>query len=149
MGIRRLLLVAAPFILSGCAGIQFGRGVGDDAFTYYEPQPYLSVKQGTDCTYSVEVISLPGKKRSLKLKSGLGSAKLSVKTANGIITEIGQETDTKVPETITALTGLAKQIGVGAAAAAPGVTCPATVSLYEITTVGDKLSVATSPSFKQ
>ncbi|WP_148262350.1 hypothetical protein [Pseudomonas brassicacearum] len=88
--------------LMGCAGID----LGDGGLTYYDPVPYLLVSDKTDCSQSVTAVTLPGEKRSLKFKSGLGSAKLNVALANGMITSIGQETDTKIPETIAALTPL-------------------------------------------
>jgi hypothetical protein len=38
--------------------------------------------------------------------SGYGSADLSVALSNGLITSVGQKTDTKVPETLNAISGL-------------------------------------------
>jgi hypothetical protein len=96
------------------------------------------------------MISLPGQKRSVGFKSGLGSAKLSVKTANGIITDVGQDTDTKIPETVTALTGLAKQLGAGSNLVTPGTGgCTANVSLHAITTDGNVLKVDPTPAFSK
>jgi hypothetical protein len=70
--------------------------------------PYLLMQQAADCTLETKVVSMPGKARGLKLQPGYGSSKLSVTlTQDGILTNVGQEVDTKVPETITALTGLA------------------------------------------
>jgi hypothetical protein len=128
------LALAAP----GCAGIQFHEGPRPDAFTYYEPAPFAVIKKAADCSLTVETLVLPGKKRSLSMRSGLGSAKLSVKTANGIITEIGQETDTKIPETLTALSGLAKAFD--GEKALPSKGCTPSVELRALVAAEDGLT---------
>jgi hypothetical protein len=88
--------------LSGCAGLDFG----DAGLTYYEPAPYLFVSINKECVSSATVVSLPGVKRAVKFDRGYGSADLSVALANGMLTSAGQKTDTKVPETITAVAAL-------------------------------------------
>ncbi|WP_157061602.1 hypothetical protein [Pseudomonas sp. P97.38] len=100
--IKGFVALGGSAALMGCAGIDLGK----DGLTYYDPVPYLLVSNKADCSQSVTAVTLPGEKRSLKFKSGLGTAKLNVTLANGMITSIGQETDTKIPETITALTPL-------------------------------------------
>lgn len=99
---KGVVTVIGASTLMGCAGID----LGDGGLTYYDPVPYLLVSDKADCSQSVTAVTLPGEKRSLRFKSGLGSAALNVALANGMITSIGQETDTKIPETIAALTPL-------------------------------------------
>ncbi|WP_139192649.1 hypothetical protein [Pseudomonas sp. NFIX28] len=96
---KGFVVLVGSSALIGCAGID----LGTEGLTYYDPVPYLLVSNKADCSQSVTAVTLPGEKRSLKFKSGLGSAKLNVALANGMITSIGQETDTKIPETIAAL----------------------------------------------
>lgn len=116
--------------LAGCAGLQFNDGFRPDALNYYEAQPYLFVSTTRDCVSTATVVALPGAKRSVTLKSGYGSADLSVSLSSGIISSVGQKTDTKIPETIAA-------IGSLAAAAAPlttekQVVCDPTATLYPV-----------------
>lgn len=105
--IMRLHVYIVPgFILalSGCASIDFGKK--DGRLTYFVPKPYLFVSVTKDCVSTVKVVSIPGKKKSMKLKSGYGSSNLTVKFENGIITSVGQQSDTKIPETITSIATL-------------------------------------------
>jgi len=97
--IRGFGIVVGAFSFTGCAGIDLGK----EGLTYYEPEPYVLVSNLKDCTQTVTPMAIPGTKRSLTFDSGLGSADLSVALSNGMITSIGQKTDPKIPETITAL----------------------------------------------
>jgi hypothetical protein len=108
--------------------------------TYRDSVPYMLVSTTADCITTSTVVSLPGTERSVSFKSGYGTADLSVAMNSGVITSVGQKTDTKIPETITAVSGLAKDVGglfaLKAAAdggAAPKVpTCIPTARLYAI-----------------
>jgi hypothetical protein len=65
-------------------------------------------------SYNITIVWLPNynKGYAVKVKSGLGTANGSLKLANGWqLTEFGGIVDTKIPETITATTGLVKAIG--------------------------------------
>ncbi|WP_342309761.1 hypothetical protein WLF14_14230 [Pseudomonas fluorescens] len=97
---KTALLAIGASGISGCAGID----LGEDGLTYFDPVPYILVTNNKDCSQGVTAVTLPGKQRSLKFKSGLGSAKLNVSLENGMIKTIGQETDTQIPQTIAALT---------------------------------------------
>ncbi len=90
-------------LLSGCAHLDFG----EEGLTYYDPKPYLFVTTAKDCKYTATVVTVPGTKKAVKFIPGYGTANLSVTLSNGMITSVGQITDTKIPETITAITGLA------------------------------------------
>lgn len=131
----RACLASLALTVSGCAGLEFHGEPRDDAFTYLEPAPFAVLKTAADCSVSVETLVLPGKRRSVRLKSGWGSSKLTLKTTNGMLTEIGQDTDTKIPETLTALTGLVKTLGVGPGAGSfvEGQTCTPRVELRTLT----------------
>jgi hypothetical protein len=122
-----------PVLVSGCAQLEFRPEPTNDALTYYEPQPYLLVETDKDCATKSSVIVLPGKARSVKLRSGYGSSTLSVTLSNGMITNVNQEVDTKIPETITAVGGLAKNLAdAGLFANAPASGCIGQSTLFPI-----------------
>lgn len=130
-----LSVMVCALALSGCARIalytdeQFKSP--EVGFKFYYPKPYLLIartgakvnpsqvsgaKEGSskdpsaqDNPVQVSVIYLPDQKnvRYAELKTGYGSAELSLAFQNGMLTNIGQKTDTKIPETITALGSLA------------------------------------------
>jgi hypothetical protein len=120
--------------LAGCAHLEFKEfNQKEPGLTYFEPVPYLAVTKGADCKMTVAVLSLPGEKRTLFFRSGYGTADLSATLSNGMLQSVGQKTDTKVPETLTAVAGLAKT-AAGFAAAAPAADCTKTsyIKLYPI-----------------
>lgn len=97
----------AGFFLSGCAGLVFNSTEKEGALTYWDGAPYLLVTTAADCAATASVIMLPSEKRSVSLRSGYGSSELSLKLQNGMIAEVGQTVDTKVPETLTGIASLA------------------------------------------
>ncbi len=108
------------FTLAGCAHLEFK--ASEPGLTYFEPVPYLAVAKGADCKVTVNVLVLPGEKRTLAFKSGYGTADLSATLSSGMLQSVGQKTDTKIPETITAVAGLAKA-AAGFAAGPPAPDC--------------------------
>ncbi|UZR29049.1 hypothetical protein [Methylococcus mesophilus] len=103
-----ILVVIPTSLLAGCAGLDFG---DDKGLVYYDPRPYLFVATTKECVSTAIPVMLPGEQKSVRFKSGYGTADLSVTLSNGMITNVGQKTDTKIPETIQAVANL------GAAAA--------------------------------
>ncbi|MGO9138754.1 MAG: hypothetical protein ACLP9S_02685 [Syntrophales bacterium] len=94
-------------LFTGCAHLEFTDFTdGKDGVTYYDPKPYLFVSTNKDCITTATVIVLPEKKRTVKFKTGYGTADLSVSLSNGMITSVDQKTDTKIPETITSIASL-------------------------------------------
>jgi hypothetical protein len=141
---KRITLGSIIFLslLSGCAHLDFG----DEGLTFYEPKPYLFVTIKKDCVCTATVLMIPGTKKAVKFKSGYGSANLSVNLKDGMVTTAGQITDTKIPETITAIAGLTTAATgmMKAAVKSPEGTAPTECSvkalLYPIESgvVGDK-----------
>jgi hypothetical protein len=80
------------------------------------------------------VIAIPEAKKVRKFKSGYGSADLSASLSNGMVTAIGQKTDTKVPETLAAIASLGTAAGGLKLMAEPGkqIICTPTATLYPI-----------------
>ncbi len=99
---QRMLFVFQLSGLTGCAHIDFGA----DGLLYYEPKPYLYIVTAADCSQTAALVSLPGKEKHIKFVSGYGSANLNVKLTDGMISDVGQNADSKIPETITPLAAL-------------------------------------------
>lgn len=117
--------VLIGLMLSGCASIT----LYDDAkmtsekqgLKFYYSKPYLLVaRDGTEKVTSVSVIYLPDLEHPVyaKATSGYGSSNLTMAFSNSIITSFGQQTDTKIPETLTATGGLLSSYGTLAKALA-------------------------------
>ena len=104
---RQWVSLAALGFLAGCAQLEFSDGWVSGGAHYYDPVPYVLVTVGKDCMADAKLIMLPGVPKTVSLKSGYGSANLSANFQNGMLASVGQQTDTKIPETITALTGAA------------------------------------------
>lgn len=102
--ISMLVLMLAAAVLAGCGSIEFDANGTDEGLLYYEPQPYFQVVEANG-TLTTSVVMLPGARRRLKLKSGIGASDFSIELNNGMIKSIGQKTDTKLTEFTTAFTG--------------------------------------------
>ena len=122
--------VLSVSLLSGCAHLDFG---DDKGLTYYDPKPYLFVSTTKECVTTATIVTVPESKKEVKLKSGYGSADLSVTLSNGMITSVGQKTDTKIPETIASIASLGT-VAAGIMKATPGkqVICTPTAALYPV-----------------
>ena len=139
---KRVTGIASPMtlalLLPGCAGMEFGNGANPKGMAFYDPVPHLLVKTATDCVITSEVVALPGKARWVRFRKGYGSADLSANFSGGLITTVGQKTDSKVPETIGAVASLASATGgilksaVAGAPATPSKTCVPEAKLYRL-----------------
>ncbi len=115
------LVITSATVVSGCAGVSF---YSDPELTkstgipIYAPKPYLLVSRtgNKDKPVDVSILYLNDKNHVVYAKphSGFGSAKLSLALSNGQMTSFGQETDPKIPELITSLSGMiTAQAGAG------------------------------------
>jgi hypothetical protein len=116
--------------LPGCANLEFDSK--KPGLTYFEPTPYLSVSKGADCKVTVTVLVLPGAKKTLAFNSGYGTADLSASVSSGLLQSVGQKTDTKVPETVTALAGVATAFKARGPGEPKEPACESRVRLYPI-----------------
>ncbi len=123
---RLIASCAAVSLLTGCAGLAFGPE-STNALTYYDPKPYLFISTTADCVSTATIVSVPEAKKGVSFKSGYGTADLSITLSGGMITAVGQKTDSKIPETLTsvatlatAVGGLARQSTSGAGGCKPG-----------------------------
>ncbi|WP_202841610.1 hypothetical protein [Luteimonas saliphila] len=147
-------------VLSGCAGVSFYKTSDLKERTgipVYGSKPYLLVSRTGSKDKPVEVSIVYLTHRDDKIyarpRSGFGSAKLSLALSNGQLTSFGQETDTKIPETITSLAGmLTAQAGAGktaAEAAAIRAGIDSEQSGVDLTDVGEKVSTIAAEMFEQ
>lgn len=130
---KKAMIVTATSLLtllSGCAGLDFGQ----EGLSFNEPTPYLFVTVSKDCLSTATVISLPGEKKAVKFKRGYGSADLSVELSNGVLTKIGQKTDSKIPETITSIASLGTAMATLSEdkSVAKQVVCDPAATLYPV-----------------
>ncbi|HTO08714.1 MAG TPA: hypothetical protein VMR86_16830 [Myxococcota bacterium] len=122
---RLTWLAVAVFAMAGCAGITVEKQDEKnktDGLHFFRPAPYLFTTLGKDGCLT-EIVYLPDKNEEWVAipHRGLGTAKSTVDLQDGWnLTSLNSETDSKVPETIEALTGVAKLAIPGAAAAQPG-----------------------------
>jgi hypothetical protein len=115
--------------ISACAHIDFdGKGL-----TYYDPKPYLFVSTTQECVSTATVVMIPEIKKVMQFKSGYGSAELSASLTNGMVSSVGQKTDTKIPETISAIASLGTAAtGFKTAEVGKKVVCKPTATLYHL-----------------
>lgn len=119
------VIILCSLSLSGCARFDFnnytpnGKGIA-----YYEPEPYLFVStflKDNQCQSTASLLILPGEKKLITPVSGaIGSSNLTLKFNNGMITEVGQTSDTKIPESVEALAKVIPAIGAVSALASTG-----------------------------
>jgi hypothetical protein len=130
---RLIELLAAVSFLTGCAGLTFGPE-SMNALTFYDPKPYLFISTTTDCVSTATIISVPETKKGVTFNSGYGTADLSISLSGGMITSVGQKTDTKIPETLNSVATLATAVGglTRSVTTKPEGTCSPGANLYKI-----------------
>lgn len=104
-----VLALGAALLLCGCAAkAVFHGGPKPSALTYFDPQPYLEVETAKDCSVKTSILSLPGKRRSVEVTAGFGSADVAIRIKDGMIASLNQKVDTAIPATIGAVAGAAE-----------------------------------------
>lgn len=137
MGRRLILLSASLFLLAGCAGVEVTRvknGSDNGGIRFYRPWPYLLVVPAANGGVEAKTVYLPrlDQEYSIKVKPGLGTVNGKFTLSDGWnLTDFGDTRDSKVPETIAALSGAATAAGDLKAAGAE-VSIPAGLYEYEI-----------------
>ena len=143
MGHRIGTLVLSVVVLTGCARLDFESP--DDGLAYYDAVPYFFVTTTAECVSTGTVVMVPGDRKIVKLKSGFGASELSVTLSNGMISAVGQKTDTKVPETITSIATLGT--AVAAFKDGGGTKCVPTANLYPV--VNGRIDTTNGPAFQE
>lgn len=125
------LVVVTTGFLTGCAGLDFGR----EGLAYWNSKPYLFVSVDAECKSSATVMAVPADQKFVKFDRGLGSADMSLTFSNGMLVSVGQNTDSKIPETIAAMTNLGTALAGGAKTASTdkeAAACKPTGTLFPI-----------------
>jgi hypothetical protein len=105
-------------LLCGCARFQFYKSAelsgSETGIKFYTAKPYLLVARtgNKEKPVEVSVVYLPDLQNPLYAspRSGFGSSNLTLSLSNGMLTAMGQQTDTKVPELLTSVGGLAEAL---------------------------------------
>lgn len=103
--------VVAAFTITSCAtyNVHKAKNSSEAGIRFYQPRPYLMVKEGADKGLVYDVIYLPDYSNEyiVKKKGFIGTANVTIKLENGWnVTDFGSTYDSKTPETLTALAGL-------------------------------------------
>jgi hypothetical protein len=106
-------MIGALCVSAGCAGVRVYSDAAmknETGVKVFAPKPYLMVSRtgAKDKPVELSIVYLPDKADAyyIKQRGGFGSNDLSVKTSNGILTEFGTKSDSKIPESLTAMGSL-------------------------------------------
>ena len=124
-----LVGIAALLSCTGCAHMEFSKTDNERGIPFYTSVPYILLTTNADCSTAGNVLYLPdlAHPRYAIPHPGYGANNLTIALANGMMSSFGQQTDTKVPETLTALGSLATALPKVFALNAPATqttTCP-------------------------
>jgi hypothetical protein len=100
-------------VVAGCSTVEVKPfdGTYKDGLRFYRPEPYLLVTKDKDGNLQSAIVYLPNKKDEYVVRAvpRLGTVDMKVALEGGWnLTSLGATIDTKIPETITALSGLAQ-----------------------------------------
>lgn len=132
---RKTIILILAVTVIGCSTVEITK-VSDstysDGLRFYRPAPYLLVTKDKGDNFQTSIISLPNKNEEyvIRQKVGLGTVDVSATLEGGWnLTQFGTKRDTKVSETIAALTGT---IAAAAAFAVKGPSISLGEGLYKI-----------------
>lgn len=105
---------------------------------YYTTRAFVLVTKRGDKTMEANVFYLPDLSRPqyARAKTGIGANKLSMTFGNSILTQVNQETDTKIPDVMNSLGGLMKVLSEMKKVETKGASDPQEIGLYEVDTSG-------------
>lgn len=118
--LKIIIVLVTVIFLSGCSSIKVYRSQDADdpkkqGIKAYPPKPYIVVARAGENgkIISVTPVMLPdlSDPHYIRQISGLGSANLTLGIEGGVLKTFGGNVDTKIPETITSIGGLATSYG--------------------------------------
>lgn len=98
-------------MLSGCSRLEFRNGWIEGGAHFRDPVPYFLLTVNKDCVPTGTIITVPGERQTVMFRSGYGSSNLSASFQNGMLASVGQQADSQIPQTISALSGLTSVAG--------------------------------------
>jgi nitrogen fixation protein len=111
---NRFYLLSLIFLMAGCAGVEVteitSKNPYKEGVRFYRPWPYLLVTKDEDGKFQTKNIYLPkmNEEYVINVKSGMGTVEASFTLTDGWqLTQLGDKRDSKIPETIGAITGAA------------------------------------------
>jgi hypothetical protein len=118
MNQQKMLVVIVFFLFcTSCAGVKIysdPEWQHPSALKFYYSKPFLLVEYNAnkDGTNKTTIVYLPDLTEPYYAKkiSGLGSSELKIAYDNGAIASFGLSTDTKIPESVAGLRGLAATV---------------------------------------
>jgi hypothetical protein len=113
-----MMAILVVTCVSGCARFAFYSDANlsgvETGVKFYTPKPYLLVARtgSKDKPNDISVIYIPDLSHPIYAKPmvGIGANNLTLALSNGILTTLGQQTDSKIPELLTALGGFATSV---------------------------------------
>lgn len=148
------IITIALLAFTGCSPVKFYSNAEltkKSGLKYFTVKPYLQVERDlvNNQVVKATVLYLPDLEHPqyIETKDGIGSRKIDIKLTDGSINTIGIDSDTKIAEAITALTGLVTKTttaitDMAALKGVPVAAAPSTITeLYDITMVNGITSV--------
>ena len=143
---RTLIATIISAAVSGCSGIQFSKTDNGHSHPYRVAQPALKVVTAPDCAMTAEVISIPGERRFVSFRNGIGKADVSIQfEPGGTIKQINSKTEGVVDDIVKVASTVA---GIAKPGLAPTVqkSCPASVQIYAIEVDNQNGQVKVNPT---
>lgn len=121
-----ILLIFFIVLITGCAQVKVTKiGGTEEGIRFYRPHPYLLVTYEANATNKLKpvcsIVWLPNMKDeyTIKVTPGIGAIETGFTLQNGWnLTQFGNKTDSKVPETLNAISGILDKIKPGVLEAA-------------------------------
>lgn len=114
---RLFLLIVIAIWITGCAGVEVTRLASDkdykEGIRFYRSYPYVLISLNKDTkTLQATTVFLPkmNEEYVINVRSGLGTVNASFDLIDGWnLTKFGDARDSKIPDTINAITGFIKE----------------------------------------
>lgn len=108
-----LLLFCGIFLFSSCAKSIFYDEFGNKqkGIEYYVAEPYLLITPLKEGGFKSSILTLPGKKRIVEQKSGLGNSTFKISLSNGMFTSGESTFDSQIDEIITSAASTLAPVG--------------------------------------
>lgn len=129
-----IITLSGLVALGGCAGVYFNDQYRENAVEYRSTVPVVLVTIDGDCKVSSQIASVPGRKRYISFRSGLGKSVSSFEfNPGGTISKVGVTTEGQVKDALDIGTAARGLFGLAESTSGGGGCKPKTAA-YEIRT---------------